>query len=63
MFDMTDRHPKIEHRLKNGDVLIIATTKRDPKVDTAFKDAVSSVRESNHARFVEFRRAQRHTAA
>jgi hypothetical protein len=56
---MTGRHPKIEHRLKNGDVLIIATTKRDPKVDAAFKDAVSDARASNHARFVEFQRGPR----
>lgn len=44
-------------------MLIIATTQRDPKVDAAFKDAVSSVRERNHARFVEFRRAQPRDAA
>ena len=55
---MTDRHPKIEHGLKNGDALIIATTQRDSKVDAAFKAAVASVRERNHARFVEFQRGQ-----
>ena len=58
---MTRRHPKIEHRLKNGDVLIIASTERDPKVDATFKDAMTSVRESNRARFIEFQRSTRGT--
>jgi hypothetical protein len=54
---MATEHPKIEHRLSNGDVLIVATTKRDPTIDAAFKLTVDEVRESNVARFVEFRRA------
>jgi NhaP-type Na+/H+ and K+/H+ antiporter len=58
MRDMANQHPKIEHRLSNGDVLIIATTKRDPTVDQAFKSTVDKVRESTRARFAEFRRAQ-----
>jgi hypothetical protein len=56
-------HPKIEHKLKNGDVLIIATTKRDPKVDAAFKDAVSAARDRNRARFLEVQRAGGQTVA
>ena len=60
---MTTEHPKIEHRLSNGDVLIVATTKRDATVDAAFKVAVDRVRESNLARFVAFRGAHQATTS
>jgi hypothetical protein len=56
---MATEHPKIEHRLENGDVLIVATTQRDPDVDAAFRAAVERVREENRARFVAFRQAHR----
>ena len=58
MSDMATEHPKIEHRLKNGDVLIIASTKRDRKVDKAFETTVEKVRASNRARFAEFRKVR-----
>jgi hypothetical protein len=59
MTDMAaNEHPKIEHKLGNGDVLIIATRKRDPDVDEAFKAAVERVRVNTRARFEEFRRSQ-----
>lgn len=56
---MATEHPKIEHRLRNGDVLIIATSKRDPVVDEAFKETVDKVRETTRERFAEFRKSQR----
>jgi hypothetical protein len=52
---MATQHPKIEHRLPNGDLLIISTTKRDPSVDQAFKSTVDKVREDTRARFAELR--------
>jgi hypothetical protein len=55
---MATEHPKIEHQLKNGDVLIIATTERDPKVDEAFRETVEHVRRDNRERFLEFRKAK-----
>lgn len=51
-------HPKIEHRLENGDVLIVPSTQRDPQVDAAFRTTVERVREQNRARFDAFRQAQ-----
>lgn len=62
---MAAERAKTEIRLPNGDVLIVPTTERDPKVDAAFKTAMDEVRERNLARFVEFRaaRAARRAAA
>jgi len=52
---MASEHPKIEHKLPNGDVLIIATTKRDPAVDAKFEAAVAKAREATRARFLQLR--------
>ncbi len=62
MSPMATEHPKIEHRLHNGDVLIIATTKRDPAVDEAFKVTVEKVRATTRERFAAFRKAQQQAA-
>jgi hypothetical protein len=59
MQSMANDHPKIEHRLHNGDVLIIATTQRDPAVEKAFESTVAKVRETTRARFAEYRKAQK----
>jgi hypothetical protein len=59
---MSAERPKVEVRLPNGDVLIIATTKRDAEVDAAFKDAVDRVREHTRERFIEYRRSQQQAA-
>ena len=59
---MPAEHPKIEIRLPNGDVLIVATTRRDPDVDAAFKTTVERVRENTRERFAEFRREQQQAA-
>ena len=59
MSGMATEHPKIEHRLPNGDVLIIATTKRDPEVDAVFDAAVKEARQDIRRRFLAFRAAQR----
>ena len=53
------RHAKIDHRLHNGDVLIVATTKRDPVVDRAFQSTVDEVRESTRAPLADFARRNR----
>ncbi|WP_155892091.1 hypothetical protein [Conexibacter woesei] len=52
-----NRHD-FEIRLPNGDILIVETKDRDPKVDAAFKAAQDRVREETRVRFEEFRRAQ-----
>lgn len=59
---MPSERPKAEIRLPNGDVLIIATTKRDADVDAAFKDTVERVREKTRESFNEFRRTQQQAA-
>lgn len=37
-------HDKIEHTLPNGDILIVDSTRKDPKVTRAFSRAKSDLR-------------------
>jgi hypothetical protein len=39
------QHDKIQHTLPNGDILIVDSTKADPKVTKAFEKAKEDLRE------------------
>lgn len=53
-------HNKNDHeiRLPNGDILIVETKDRDPKVDAAFALTRERLRESTRVRFEQYRQAQ-----
>jgi len=55
--DMTE-HDKIEHRLPNGDILIVDSTRVDPSVKRAFDKVKSDLRQEARDAYRQLRESR-----
>lgn len=56
-------HDKIEHTLPNGDILIVDSTRQDPRVTQAFSKAKEDLREQARETYQRLRESARSAAA